>query len=110
MPLPVRLLLSAVSLQNVSSQLLLTGGRCFADGLRLDDRTTEVRVPRPGYRDVASGLGRDHRLVGSEQIGRDSRVKRDDVDLPAATVVGAVTGGDAGDSKLARCAVGHLVE
>src|SRR6266516_3668596 len=101
MPLAVRLPLSAVSLQNVSSQRLLTGGRCFADRLRLDDRTTEVRVPRPSYRDVASGFGRDHRLVGREQVGRDSGVERGEVHLPAATVVGAVTRGDAGDSKLA---------
>jgi hypothetical protein len=67
----------------------------------LDDRTTKVRVPRPGYRDVAGGFGRDHRLVGREEVGRDSGVERDEVDLPAATVVGPVTWGDAGDSKLA---------
>src|SRR5262245_9072341 len=79
-------------------------------GLRPDDRTTEVRVPRPGYRDVADVFGRDHRLVGCEEVGRDSGVERDEVDLPAATVVGPVTGGDTGDSKLAGGAVGHVVE
>jgi hypothetical protein len=38
------------------------------------------------------------------------RIERDDIDLPAATVVGAVTGCDAGDAELAWSTVGHLVE
>src|SRR5207237_7292152 len=109
MPLAVPRVRSHFSFQHASSRLL--SRRSFSSArLRPGYGTSEVRVAGPGYRDVAGGFGRDHRLVGGEEVGRDSGVECDEVDLPAATVVGPVTGADAGDSKLAEGAVGHVVE
>src|SRR5437773_5263827 len=75
------------------------------------DRAPEVCVRDARDGDVAGRLRRRHRRTRGQQMRGDAGIERDGPYLPGATVIRAgVARPHAGDPKLARSAVGHLVE